>query len=75
MDEPRHARLVAAVGEVIRPWDQALEQSPVIVAAGDVRRAMRRHIEIEFPWLPVLAVEELPADRRSQVIAEIPGVP
>jgi len=68
----RHRRLIAAVGAVIRPWDTVL-QPPIILSAGDVRRRMRLLIEVEFPWLPVMSVDELPGDKTAQIIGEIPG--
>jgi type III secretory pathway component EscV len=70
LDALRHVQLVDAIVRTIPPWEGAL-QRPIIIAASDVRWSMRRLIEIEFPWLPVISPLELPAEKTPQVIGKI----
>jgi type III secretion protein V len=66
--DPAHAaRLVEAVAEALRGAGQA----PVLLASGDVRRAVRHLLAPRYPRLQVLAYDELPPDQPVRPIGRV----
>ena len=72
LDEQGRARFVDAVAKTLRAWDGT--QPPIIITASDIRRSMRRLIEVEFPHVSVISSLELPPEKTLQVLGEIPGI-
>jgi type III secretion protein V len=70
LDPKQTERLMVAVRDTIDDFDD-LTIRPVILAAMDVRRYMRKLIEREYPELAVIAYQELQADVQVQSVGQI----
>lgn len=65
-----HENLRAAIGAEVGNLP-AKTIAPVLLTNFDVRRALRKIIERDFPWLAVVSYQELSADLNIQPIARI----
>jgi type III secretion protein V len=70
LDPKQTDRLLDAVHDTVDAFDQ-MTVRPVILAAMDVRRYMRKLIERDYPDLAVVAYQELQADIQVQSIGQI----
>jgi len=63
--------LAAGLVERLMAETEALEIPPVLLASGDVRRALRAIVAPRFPRLPVLAYDELPPEQPVRPLGRI----
>jgi type III secretion protein V len=70
LDPKQTDKLLDAVNDTVDTFDQ-MTVRPVILAAMDVRRYMRKLIERDYPDLAVVAYQELQADVQVQSIGQI----
>jgi type III secretory pathway component EscV len=70
LTQPEYEGMVAAIRQEVGLQPSTV-QTPTILTTILVRRFLRRLIETDFPWLPVLSYQELSPNTNIQPIARI----